>query len=604
MIDWSTFRKGWSLLDARGKRNALKVLTVMTFAAFASAVMVGSIFPFLSVLSDPSLIQTTPILSWAYATGRFTSVYSFLVALGVLSIVVIILSNLVLVLNTWVLARFSWMRVHSIGRMLMAHYLAQPYEYFLDRHSGDMSTNILSESHLVVSQFLRPAAELISASLTVTAVVVTLLLVDPIVVAATIATFVALYSAVVILTRRFVKSIGKRRAEANEARFRIAGEAFGGIKDVKLLGREQGYLDRYSIPSVEMARSEIGLGVISQAPRYAIQIVAFGGLIVLCLVLLDPAVIERREALGDVLPLMGLFAFAGQRLLPELQKIYTSLTQIAYGEAAVDRVWADLHQGAQRDGFSGEKSVPLGLSGVLQLEGVSYSYPAAEHPGIEDVSLAIRKGERIGVVGSSGAGKTTLADVILGLLPAASGEMSVDGVLIDAGNLRAWQRSVGYVPQDIFLTDGSLSDNIAFGLPPEEIDGRRVEHAARIAQLHQFVVTELPEGYSTTIGERGVRLSGGQRQRIGIARALYHDADLIVFDEATSALDNLTEREVMAAIEALPGDKTILMIAHRLSTVKVCDRIVVMEAGRVADIGTWEELVSRNAAFRALADAA
>jgi ABC-type multidrug transport system fused ATPase/permease subunit len=304
-----------------------------------------------------------------------------------------------------------------------------------------------------------------------------------------------------------------------------------------------------------------------------------------------------------VLPIIGLLAFAGQRLMPELQKLYTSFTMMTAGSAAVDRVHGDLFGGAQRP-LDRSQPAPLGLRENLTLEGVIYAYPGAERSGLSDVSLSIRAGERIGVVGASGAGKTTLADVILGLLHPQAGEIRADSTAITPDTLRAWQRTVGYVPQDIFLTDASLSENIALGLRPDEIDQVKVERAARIAQLHDFAMAELPGGYATLIGERGVRLSGGQRQRIGIARALYHDADLIVFDEATSALDNLTEREVMASIEALPGDKTILMIAHRLSTVKVCDRIVVMAQGQVVGVGTWDELVARNAAFRSLATAA
>jgi ABC-type bacteriocin/lantibiotic exporter with double-glycine peptidase domain len=273
------------------------------------------------------------------------------------------------------------------------------------------------------------------------------------------------------------------------------------------------------------------------------------------------------------------------------------------GAEALNRVHGDMF-GGRAAHLDSSQPDPMGLRAHLTLKGVSYAYPGAERAGLSEVGLTIRAGERIGVVGFSGGGKTTLADVILGLLRPQAGTMRADGQEITHETLRAWQRTVGYVPQDIFLTDASLSENIALGLLPEEIDEAKVERAARIAQLHDFAITELPDGYATRIGERGVRLSGGQRQRIRIARALYHDADLIVFDEATSALDNLTEREVMASIEALPGEKTILMIAHRLSTVKVCDRIVVMEKGHVADIGSWNELLSRNAVFQSLANAA
>lgn len=587
-------------MDPQERRNALKVLGVVIIGAFASAAMVGSVFPFLSVLAKPALIHDNAMLARLNALGGFTSDYGFLVALGLGAIGIILLSNLILIAQSWAVARYTQMRMHSISKRLLAHYLAQPYEFFLGRHSGDMSTNILAEAQLVVNQFLRPLADLISATLTVFAVLVTLLIVEPLVASITIGSFAAIYGGITTVSRRYVRAMGQIRAKANQRQFRMVGEALGGIKDVKLLGREAAYLDRFSSPSAEMARAQIGVSVLSQAPRYAIQIVAFGGIIVLCLALIDPAALEAQEALGRIVPLAGLLAFAGQRLMPELQKLYQSLTLMTAGTAALDRVHGDLAGGAQTR-LDRSTPAPLGLRENLSLDDVTYTYPGAVRTGLSNVSLTIHAGERIGVVGSSGAGKTTLADVILGLLPPQAGTLRADSTTVTPETMRAWQQTVGYVPQDIFLTDASLSENIALGLRAEDIDLTRVERSARIAQLHDFAIAELPEGYATLIGERGVRLSGGQRQRIGIARALYHNADLIVFDEATSALDNLTEREVMASIEALPGDKTILMIAHRLSTVKVCDRIVVMEGGQVVDVGSWDELVSRNASFRALA---
>jgi len=599
----SSIKKAWSLLDRQERCNALKVLGVMIVGAFASAAMVGSVFPFLSVLADPGLIRENEVLGWLYRFSGASSDYAFITVLGIGAIAVIIAANLVLILQSWATTRYTQMRVHSISRRLIAHYLAQPYEFFLGRHSGDMSTNILSEAQQTVNQFLRPLADLISGSLAVLAVVMTLLVVEPLVASVTFGIFIAIYGIVIAFTRRYVRRMGLRRARANEGRFRMAGEALVGIKDVKLLGGEIAYLDRFSRASADMARAEISVRVLAEAPRYAIQIVAFGGIIVLCLILLDPQDLEQREALGDILPLIGILAFAGQRLMPELQKLYRAMTMMTSGSAALDRVHDDLLGGTDMR-LTRHVPAPLGLRRTLELNEVSYAYPGAERSGLSDVSLIINAGERIGFVGASGAGKSTLADVILGLLRPQAGEVRADGTAITQDNVRAWQQTVGYVPQDIFLTDASLSENIALGLRTDEIDQTKVERAARIAQLHDFVITELPDGYSTVIGERGVRLSGGQRQRIGIARALYHDADLIVFDEATSALDNLTEREVMASIEALPGDKTILMIAHRLSTVKVCDRIVVMERGQMLDMGTWDELVARSALFRSLATVA
>ncbi|MEY8096896.1 ABC transporter ATP-binding protein [Falsihalocynthiibacter sp. S25ZX9] len=600
MIKTTALRKAWALLDAQERRSAIKVLAIMVLSALGSAVMVGSVFPFLAVLSDPGMIQSNSKLSWLYDVGGFTSSYSFLYAIGICSITVILLSNLLLIVNTWTVVHFTSMRIHAISARLMAHYLAQPYTFFLSHHSGTMTTNILSEAQQAAQQFIRPVAEFISASLTVTAVVVTLLIVNPLVATASIVVLVTVYGGVMIASRKYVRLMGKRRAEANEVRYRVAGEAFGGIKDIKLLGHEAEYLDRFSKPSFEIARAQIGEGVISQAPRYAVQILAFGGIIVLCLVMLDPQSLQERNALGGLLPTIGLLAFAGQRMMPELQKMFMSLTQMTAGTAALDRVYEDLHSGASLE-IERDRPAPLGLKQTLELKDICYTYPKAERQGLSEIDLEIRAGERIGVVGCSGAGKTTLADVILGLLAPEQGSLFADGRAVTTETLRAWQQSVGYVPQDIFLIDASLSENIALGFPLDEIDDAKVERAARIAQIHDFAMKELPEGYGTHVGERGVRLSGGQRQRIGIARALYNDADLIVFDEATSALDNMTEREVMAAIETLPGDKTILMIAHRLSTVKVCDRIVVMENGRITGVGEWDTLMLENAAFQRIA---
>jgi ATP-binding cassette, subfamily B, bacterial PglK len=599
-MNFVSLKKAWALLDAQERHTSLKVLAVMVIGAFAAAVMVGSVYPFLAVLSNPDLITDMPVLAWAYKTGGFTSEYNFLFALGVGAIVIILVANAFMILQTWAVNRYSQMRVHAISRRLLEKYLAQPYEFFLGRHSGDMSTNILAEAQLVVGQFLRPLAEAISASLTIAAVAITLFAADPLVATLSIGLFSLTYIAIATSTRRYLRVMGTTRAKANSERFRIAGEALSGIKDIKLLGREASYLDRFSGPSLKMAQSQVSVNVISQAPRFGIQVIAFGGIIVLCLALVDPEGLQEREALGNILPVIGLLAFAGQRLMPELQKLYQSMVEMTAGMAALERVYEDLLFGTNAK-LDRTQPAPLGLHKMLELDAVSYSYPDAEATGIRNVSIQIRAGERIGIVGASGAGKTTLADVILGLLTPQSGTIRSDGTTITSETLRAWQQTVGYVPQDIFLTDASLRENIALGLRHAEIDNDKVERASRIAQLHQFAMSELPDGYSTLIGERGVRLSGGQRQRIGVARALYHDANLIVFDEATSALDNLTEREVMAAMQDLPQDRTTIMIAHRLSTVKVCDRIVVMDNGRVADVGTWDELLKRNETFQMLA---
>ncbi|WP_299792834.1 ABC transporter ATP-binding protein [uncultured Marivita sp.] len=603
MIDRQTWGKAWELLDARERRNAWIVLAVVILGAFSSALMVGSVLPFLSVLSDPRRIDTVPALSWAYENFGFQSDYAFLVGLGLASLGIIMLTSSIQILKTWTIARFSTMRIHSISRKLIAGYLRQPYEFYLNRHSGEMSTRILAETQQVIAQFFRPAAELVASSLTTLAILGLLLFVEPLIAIVAFCLLGGIYGGIYALNRRVLKQLGRHRADANSERFRVANEALGGIKGIKILGRESAYVARYSAPSQRMARTLVRIQVISQVPQFVLQPLVFGGIILICLLMMDAEGLASGAVLANILPTLGLFAFAGQRLMPEFSKLYQSLASLQAGTRAVEIIHEDLFTRTVGDALPETIPEGLGLRDRLVLEDVAYHYPNSSHAGVRNISLEIRAGEKIGIVGGTGAGKTTLADLMLGLLSPTEGRLIVDGVPISKTNVRAWQQSVGYVPQDIFLTDASVSENIALGIHPRQISKERVQVAARIAQLDQFIRDELPDGYDTAIGERGVRLSGGQRQRIGIARALYHNADLIVFDEATSALDNLTEREAIAAIDALPEEKTVVMIAHRLSTVQRCDRIVVVEGGRVVGCDTWAALIESNSTFQRIAEA-
>jgi ABC-type multidrug transport system fused ATPase/permease subunit len=599
-MNLSHILKGWSLLDEQEKRGALVMLGIVVLSALTSALMVSSIMPFLATLAQPERIHEIGILSWAYEAGGFKSDYAFLVALGFVSLFAIVGANGFQILRIYVVTKFATMRMHSLSLRLLKVYLRNNYEYFLDKNSGELGSQILAETQQVVQLFYRPAAEAIAATLTGGAIVALLVWVDPQV--AVIAFLVAglLYFASYYFSRKAVRRFGGVRAQANKDRFRIASEALAGAKDIKLLGREMKYVDAYAAPSFEMARAESFAIFLGTLPQYFMQIVAFGGMIILILLLLDPTSLNDTKTMAELLPLLGVFAFGGQKLIPELGKLYTGVTQLAYGVPVVEALHRDLAEEMSLPLLPEQDIPPLGLKQYLELNDVRFSYANTEGVGLSGVSFRILAGERIGIVGGSGAGKTTLADVVLGLLRYSGGEIRVDGTVLSDDNLWAWQRSVGYVQQDIFLSDSSLAANVALGVPPSDIDRKRVMEAARLARLDEFVRQDLPDGYDTMVGERGVRLSGGQKQRIGIARALYHNADLIVFDEATSALDNITERQVMESIDALPGNKTVILIAHRLSTLEKCDRLIVMESGRVVGIGTWAELSASNASFQAL----
>ncbi len=597
------FKKGWSLLDEREKRLALVVLVVVVISALTSALMVGSIMPFLAALADPRQIQNVEAFAWAYEVGGFQSDHSFLVALGFASLTAIVVANAIQMLRVYMVAKFATMRMHSLSLRLLRVYLKHPYEFFLSKNSGELGTQILSETQQVVGLFFRPAAEAIAAICTAVAIVALLIWINPLVAGVALAVAGGLYLASYVVSRKAVRRFGETRAKSNRARFRIANEALAGVKEVKLLGREASYIDVYAQPSFNMARAESYSIFLATIPQYVMQIVAFGGMIVLILVLIDPVAFGEAGTMGELLPLLGVFAFGGQRLMPEMAKIYMGFTQLGYGAPVVNSIYADLEAEADLEALSSPGVVPLGLENALELRDVTYSYPNAEGAGLDGVSLRIEAGERIGVVGGSGAGKTTLVDVVMGLLRHSSGQILVDGTEITDENIQAWQRTVGYVQQGIFLSDASILENIALGVPSRQIDRQRVLEAARMARLDDFVQQSLPEGYDTMVGERGVRLSGGQKQRIGIARALYHDADLIVFDEATSALDNVTEQQVMKSIDALPGNKTVILVAHRLTTLDKCDRLIVLDRGRLVGVGTWEEMQESNVQFQELASA-
>lgn len=599
----SHFRLLWDLLDHRERGQARRVLALAVLAAAGSSAMVASVVPFLAVLADPAVIEESDWMRWVYRMFEFDSTLVFLVYLGLGSIVVIATSFVLQLLSIYASNRFALMRIHSIGRKLLTRYISNDYEYFIQRNSSIMSSRILMECQELSSRVLLPTTELLTAALTIVALLALLFWVNPLITFAAFLVLAITYGGTFFLSRRLLLRLGHQRVAYNTERHRVLGEVFGGIKEIKLLGREYNYIRRYNAPTRKMAQSMITAQIIAKVPYYTIQAVALAGAVALCLSLVAASGGTNGDYLSTLLPLLGVFAFAGQRMLPELGKLYQAMSRIQEAQATVQLIHKDIFEN-EVDELPIDAGPRIHLRNELEFRHVGYQYPSAEQPTAADLSLRISVGERIGIVGATGAGKTTLADLILGLLQPSSGTMLVDGTVIDPDNLRRWQKSVGYVPQDIFLGDSSVLENIALGTTSDEIDVERVRAAARAARIDTFIRDELPDGYDTYVGERGVRLSGGQRQRVGIARALYHHAELIVFDEATSALDNMTEAEVMSAIDALPGETTVVMIAHRLTTVERCDRIIVMDRGRIVGCDKWDNLMRDNAAFRRMAQLA
>ena len=592
----------FDLLTPRERGNLYLLFCAVLVMAGLEVVSVGSIMPFLQVAADPASVHENAYLSWTYETSGFADTNSFLIALGLAALVALVISNAFIVFTTWALFRYVWGRNHSLSRRLLRSYLYRPYEYFLIRNSAELGKNILEEVKEVTGQMLLPALRGGAKAIVALFIIGFLFFVDPVVAGMVTVILGLAYAGVYYAVRDRLDRTGAERVEANTKRYQFVSEAFGGIKEVKLRGKEGAFLDQFDPPSKHYARVQAHYRMIKKAPRYILEAVAFGGIILIAVYL-----IAVQDNIRQVIPMLGLYAFAGYRLMPALQRAFTGLASARFNIAALEKIHEDLQKRAvaaphvSTNGTSDTTDAPLALDDRLALEDVSFTYPGAEEPAIKDLSLEIPAHTTLGFVGKTGSGKTTTVDLILGLLRPQQGMISVDGTLLrEGGTIRRWQQDIGYVPQQIYLADDTVARNIAFGVPEEDIDMDAVRDAARWAHIHDFITGELPDRWQTVVGERGVKLSGGQRQRIGIARALYHRPSVLVLDEATSALDHATEASVMEAIYALEGDHTMLMIAHRLSTVKRADNIVMLERGRKVGEGTYDELTRQHPEFRSM----
>ena len=591
-----TYRMIWQILTARERQRYLILFALSIVMALFEVAGVAVILPFLQIISDPSHLHTSGVFIWFQRVTGIEGDQNMIIATGIIVFLIILIGMMVRAVASYAEIRFGLMRAYSIGRRLLNGYLQQPYVFFLSRNSADFGQNLLSEVDLVIRESVLPAVLLVSSTLVTLLITGFLFVMQPYVALGATVLLASVYTGVYRSLRGLLSRIGAARFVANRDRFHVVNEAMGGIKELKLMGLEAEFLQRFSGPAHDMAQQQtLGL-VIGRLPRFALETVLYGGFILMVLIM----VVTENAALDDALPTFGLIGMAGMKLFPALQSIYSNLSSIRYSTEALEK----LHQSVTSLADPVEQDLsapPLKLERNLQLRNLAFRYPGAELPSLNGLTLDITARTTIGIVGGTGAGKTTLIDLILGLLRPDGGQILVDGHEVTAGRVRAWQKSLGYVPQAIFLSDESVAGNIAFGVEPAQIDHAAVERAARIANLHDFVTRELPQGYATLVGERGVRLSGGQRQRIGIARALYHNPDVLILDEATSALDNLTEKAVMDAVHNLGHAKTVIMIAHRLTTVRECDTIYLLGGGKVEAFGTYDQLISENASFRKLA---
>jgi len=580
-----------------GKRSLVMLVVLFLLVSLLEVFGIGSIGPFISLASNPQTISQTPWLHQIYLQTGFQNETHFLGFLGLLIVAIFILKSYVHWRVNVHIFRFSFQQRAELCRQLLQAYLEAPYSFHLSNSSAKSIQNVIQ----FTGQF--SGTILITFLVELSNLTIVLFLTALLFIANSIAVVMVLSILLPLLLlfhhfRQKIKQWGQEVGEANASMIRIVNHSLGSIKETRIIGCEPHFQGQISQQANRLADAMTGFFSFKILPRLMIET-----MLVLGLVGFTSISLIVYQNLESLLPVLGIFTVASLRMVPAITGLVKGASTLRNSTYTLDRLYLEFKEieSFQKEAVSqfsvamntrsreNYQKKNLTFRDRIVLDGVSYRYPEANEHALSDISLTLQKGESIAFIGKSGAGKTTLVDVILGLLLPQQGDIQVDDTSIYQ-NLRSWQNLIAYIPQSIYLIDDTIERNIAFGVPDEAIDGEKVEKAIQAAQL-QDLIAELPEGMKTSVGERGVRLSGGQRQRIGIARAIYHDRPILILDEATSALDNETENLVSEAIESLAGVKTTIAIAHRLSTIQNCDRIYLMEKGKIVKSGTYQEVV-------------
>ncbi len=590
----SIYIKLYQLLSPAEKRKALMVTILTLMMGLIDALGAASILPFMSIIGNPEVIEKSRMLNYLKEISNINSHEDFTFLVGICVFLLLIFSLTLKTLSTYAQVKFSMLRDFTFGRKLLSLYLSQPYSWYLDKNSSELGKNILNEINDVVKSGLIPLTNLISGSIIFISMITLMLIVEPLLALIIAGVFASSYVLIYKLLKRLLIRIGKEKFKTNTDRFNAVNEVFNAIKEVKLSNLEEEYIKRFSKPSLTHANNGSTARLVGSLPKFAFEIIAFGGMFLVILYLL-----KTYENIETILPKIALFAYAGYRILPSLQLVYSSITAIKYATPSINNLHREFR--IYKNRINKKNNLSNGFlfpKESITLNNIKFRYPKSDKDILKDISIKIHANQLIGFVGFTGSGKTTLIDIILGLLSPDSGNIRIDDQNLGMKDLKNWQASIGYVPQSIYLSDESIEANIAFGFNKKEFNFERIRSVAKIVGIDKFIVDDLPDKYKTIVGERGVRLSGGQIQRIGIARALYKKPKVLILDEATSALDNITENNLMNEIYKLNNQMTILVVAHRLSTVQKCDEIFLLDKGEILGSGNYDELKKKSKLFR------
>lgn len=581
----STTHKIWNMLTSAERRSAAVLLGLMLVGMVLETFGIGLMIPAIALLMQDDLAARypaiTPVLERLGNPGQKSLIVGAMLGLTGIYLV----KNLFLAFLAWRQNRFTFDVQVRLSQRLFTTYLRQPYTFHLQRNSAQLMGSVTGEVAMFGGALIQVML-LLTEGLVLLGIASLLLVVEPLGAVIVVLVLGGAAWGFHRVTRARITRWGQVRQRHEGLRTQHLQQGLGGAKDVKLLGREGDFLAQYRVHNTQSARVGQLQATLQQLPRLWLEFLVMAGMAALVITML-----AQGRDMASIMPTLGLFAIAAFRLMPSVNRLLGAVQSLRYSLSVINTLHEELKLAAPEPAAQNTNGTAA-FQYEISLTDISYTYPSAPTPALNGLSITIQKGESVGFIGPSGSGKSTLVDVILGLLPPGAGQVAVDGQDIQQ-SLRAWQDQIGYVPQSIYLTDDTLRRNVAFGIPSEQIDAAAVQRAIKDAQLEEFV-SSLPDGIETIVGERGIRLSGGQRQRIGIARALYHDPAVLVLDEATSALDTTTERGVMQAVTALQGSKTILIVAHRLSTVEHCDRLYRLEQGRVVEEGTPNTMLSNQ----------
>lgn len=591
----TTLIKLAQLLNDHDRRRAITVALFVAVHSLFEVMGAASIMPLLTVLADPENIATNSVTAPIYKLFNHFGVYEynqFVIGLLFSLLTITIVTFFVRSFSTYRLSLFIEETRYSIGNRLLSSYLSQDFKFFLSKNSNELSKNLLSEVDQVIGKVLDPVVKMASQLVVGAAVLTFVLIINPVIALSAVLVISLIYFIIFISIKNYLATLGEQRIKSNKLRFILAGEIFGGIKTIRVAGKEKHSLGLFQSPSRIFCLTNSKQQVVSQIPAFLVESIAISLLITFTYF---NFISDSTTEIEELVPILGLYAFVFYKIRPVLNSLFVGAAGLRYGAKAVDQIQNDLQL---NKGLSDEvEPAALKLRHELKVEDLSFQYEGSRHAAFTGIDFSLKAGQRLGIVGKTGSGKSTLISQLLGLLKPSQGKILADGVQISEKNIRAWQKNVGYVPQEIFLIDASVAENIAFCIPKEKIDYQAVEKAARIAKIHDFVETSLPFSYDTVVGDRGMRLSGGERQRLGIARALYSNPDILILDEATSALDTVTEEQIMDELEQLSSNKTLILVAHRLTTLKKCDQILVLKDGRVDARGDFSTLEKTSESF-------